>query len=325
MDPRDVSMRVVADHMRAMTFLIADGVVPSNESRGYVLRKIMRRAMRHGKKLGLRAAVPAHARRHRRRAVRRRLPGAAGRPYIDRTIGSHRGRTVRCRADQRVATAGAGARQGGGRRRCCSGRGGVPPVRHPWHSAGLYRGHDRVAPAHARSSRIRSRHGRSARKGAREEHVQGRRGAGRGVGCTGRSEAVARGDGRSGLPRLRADRAQHAGPCGVRRSASLGRWPCGRRTRLRGTRRDTLLPGGRRAGLGRRHHSNAARPGPRVGRRARRCLATAARGADGHRRAQRPRPRDRRGLSRRSRRHPSPSHRNAPAACGAPPGARRRT
>ncbi|MEA2185367.1 MAG: alanyl-tRNA synthetase, partial [Solirubrobacteraceae bacterium] len=61
-DPDERALRILADHSRAMTFLIADGVVPSNEDRGYILRRIMRRAIQHGHRIGIEPGfMPAYA------------------------------------------------------------------------------------------------------------------------------------------------------------------------------------------------------------------------------------------------------------------------
>ncbi|MEJ7797654.1 MAG: alanine--tRNA ligase [Solirubrobacteraceae bacterium] len=58
-EPDERALRILADHSRAMTFLIADGVVPSNEDRGYILRRIMRRAVQQGNRIGMRQGFMA--------------------------------------------------------------------------------------------------------------------------------------------------------------------------------------------------------------------------------------------------------------------------
>ncbi|HEX4642724.1 MAG TPA: alanine--tRNA ligase [Candidatus Acidoferrales bacterium] len=76
----DASLRIIADHARASTFLISDGVIPSNEGRGYVLRKIVRRGIRHGRQLGAHDPFMSEM----TRAVHQAMRGAY--PELDESI-----------------------------------------------------------------------------------------------------------------------------------------------------------------------------------------------------------------------------------------------
>ena len=135
------SYQVIADHSRAVTFLIGDDVLPSNEGRGYVLRRILRRAVRHGRLLGRREPFMAET-----AAVVIDVMGEAY-PHLvarrDEILGGHRPRGGPVRADARRRDR---AARGGAGRRSTDGGAGHRPA-----SGGRSRRTRRVSTARSRS------------------------------------------------------------------------------------------------------------------------------------------------------------------------------
>ena len=296
MSPSDVSMRVVADHIRATTFLIADGVIPSNEWRGYVLRKIMRRAMRHGKQLGFTEPFLHSLVRVLDREMGDAYPELRREPRDDREDDPRRREPLRRGADRRPAAARSGDRQGARHAgsKILPGAGGVPALRHLRHPLRLHRGHRGDAGRHGRQGRVRRGDGGPARQGARRQRVRRQEGRGRsrsraeattatrGVGDQFEGYTSDRGHRRAGRGAVR--RATAAGRGARRRtSRATSRWRGRRSISSRAARSRTPAASSTRRpargdgrGPGAHPHRPAARaPGPRR-RRARFTSATSS-------------------------------------------------
>ncbi len=161
---------MIADHIRACTFLIIDGVVPSNEGRGYVLRRIIRRAIRHGYKLG--QTQPFF---HKLVAsVVREMGGY----YTELVSGEARATQVLAQEEARFAetlTTGMALLDAETAKLTSTvipGRDGVSAVRHLWFPAGSDGGCGARARAHHRSGGLRCRHGGAAGPRPRGQQVR---------------------------------------------------------------------------------------------------------------------------------------------------------
>ncbi len=290
MSETDVSMRVVADHMRAMTFLIADGVVPSNEHRGYVLRKIMRRAMRHGKHLGMKEPFLYTLVDTLVREFGDAYPELrSGREAIIQVIRSEEDRF------DAVLTGGLPRLEEALERAASSGgvlAGDVAFRLYDTHGLPMDFIEDTVQAARSdvRQGGLRTRHGRPAREGAR------RRARSRAAPGRTRRGRLATNFGRSSNVSATTSSAATTPPTlntqvvgAVRQRPAGGRVARVRTGRFRRAVGDAVLPRSRRAGVGRGHDHGPAGRRASDRRRPRCGLAEAARGhgqeRDAHARA----------------------------------------
>ena len=328
MSRADVSMRVVADHMRATTFLIADGVIPSNEWRGYVLRKIMRRAMRHGKHLGFTEPFL-----HRWSRVLDREMGDAypelrpNREMIEKTILAEENRFDAVltdglpRLEAEIAKALRHASAG------AAGRRRVPALRHVRHAAttsSRTRRRRRASRSTATASSARWK-ASATRRAPGSAFGGGKKGDGVRARRTTTQQLDGAGDTFEGYDDDRASAACRSSRCSTSDAS--------RSTRCRQDQhgyvalaRDAVLPRSGRPGVGHRPHRQ--RGDRRVGDGRRASCASAPGLPRAHRvrvdagDAARPRHRHRGSRRRRARRDAPQSHGDAPAARGAAPGAR---